>query len=142
MASMGARLATGEEVKNTPMPLVDRFTAKVPDGYDAGAFRRSKEMIDTLYKEYELYPERRKEILKDNPGLMKAHAVTSAITQEVRRLRADQALMERPTSGIKEEQRIKHLNRMKDKERELYTRGVSEIMKAGPDLRNQVMDSD
>lgn len=140
-ASMGARIARGEDVKNTPMPLVDRFTAKTPEGFDAGAFRRAKEMTETRYNEYKNMPELRDEIRKELPGLMRAHAIVASTTQEIRDLRAKLAKIEKNES-ISEADKVDRLNRTRERETALYNRAVKAVMDAGPEFKNAVMASD
>lgn len=140
-AGTAARVARGEEVKNTPLPLVDRFTAKVPESYDAGSFRRAKEMIETKYNEYENMPKLRDEIRKDYPGLMRAHAVVTSINQEIRELNSRLTTVEN-NDRFTEAERVTKLNQTRDRISMLQTRAVKEIMKAGPQFREAIMASD
>jgi hypothetical protein len=140
-ASVAVRVATGEEVKNTPLPIIDRFTAKVPESFDASAFRRAKELTETAYNEFKLYPERREQIREELPGLMKAHAVVAAATQEIRQMRADFAEFERKPTAT-EAEIVERKNRLRDRETKTYARAVKAVMNAGPDFRNAVMAAD
>jgi hypothetical protein len=138
---MAARIARGEEVKNTPMPLVDRFTAKVPESFDAGAFRRAKEMIETKYKEYENMPRLRDEIRQEYPGLMRAHAVVAGISQQIRDLNSTLTMVEN-NERFTDQERVDRLNRTRDRIRVLQNKAVKEIMNAGPQFRDAVMAND
>ena len=140
-ASTAARVARGEDVKNTPMPLVDRFTAKTPDGFDAGAFRRAKELIETRFNEYKNMPELRDDIRKEVPGLMRAHAVVAATTQEIRDVRAKLAKLEK-NENISEAEKVDRLNRTRERETALYNRAVKAVMDAGPEFKQAVMAAD
>lgn len=140
-ASTAVRVSKGEEVKNTPLPLIDRFTAKTPEGFDAGAFRRAKEMTETLYKEYDRYPERRDEIRQEAPGLMRAHAIVASTTQDLRQMRADFAAFERSPRAT-EAEIVERKNRLMEREKLAYNRAVKAVMEAGPEFRNAVMAGD
>lgn len=140
-AGLGVRAARGEEVKNTPLPLIDRLTAKVPETYDASAFRRASTLINTRYKEYEQYPERREEIRKEIPGLLRAYAIVASTTQEIRKLEADQKLIESPLSKQTDEYKIQRLNRMRETEKRLYARAVKAVMESGGELKDALMSS-
>ena len=137
-ASTAVRVARGEEVKNTPLPLIDRFTAKTPEGFDAGAFRRAKELTETRYKEFDLYPERRDEIRKELPGLMKAHAIVASTTQELRKMRSDFQTFERNPRAT-EQEIVERKNRLMEREKAAYQRAVKAVMEAGPEFREAVM---
>ena len=140
-ASTAARIARGEEVKNTPLPLIDRFTAKTPDGFDAGAFRRAKEMIETRYNEYKNMPELRDEIRSEVPGLMRAHAVVASTTQEIRELRSRLAKIEK-SDNMSEAEKVERLNLTREREKALYNRAVKAVMDAGPEFKQAVMAAD
>ena len=140
-AGMAARLSRGEEVKNTPMPLVDRFTAKVPESFDAGAFRRAKEMVETAYNEYKNVPERRDEIRAELPGLMRSHAVVTSVNQQIRELNSKLLKIENST-GFSDDEKVRRLNDTRERVRVLQTKAVKAVMEAGPEFRNAVMASD
>ena len=140
-AGMAARIGRGEEVKNTPMPLVDRFTAKTPESYDAGAFRRAKEMIETKFNEYKNMPELRDEIRKESPGLMKAHAIVTSITQQIRTERSNLIALEN-NKDVPDAEKVARLNRMREREKQLYNKAVKAVMEAGPEFKEAVMASD
>lgn len=140
-ASTAVRVATGEEVKNTPLPLIDRFTAKVPESFDAGAFRRAKELTETAYNEFKLYPERREQIREELPGLMRAHAIVASATQDIRKMRADFAEFERKPTAT-EAEIVERKNRLREQETKAYARAVKAVMDAGPEFREAVMAAD
>lgn len=140
-ASMAVRAARGEEVKDTPLPLIDRFTAKVPDGFDAGSFRRAKEMTETRYNEFKLYPENRDAILQELPGLPRAHAIVASATQEIRKLNATLAEFERKPN-VSEADIVDRKNFVRKREREIYNRAVKSVMDAGPQFKEAVMAND
>lgn len=140
-ASTAARIARGEEVKNTPLPLIDRFTAKTPEGFDAGAFRRAKELIETSYNEYKNVPERRSEIIAESPGLLRAHAIVASTTQQIREVRASLAAIEK-NSGFTEAEKVDRLNKTRARETALYNRAVKAVMDAGPEFKEAVMAAD
>ena len=140
-ASMAVRAARGEEVKDTPLPLIDRFTAKVPDGFDAGSFRRAKEMTETRYNEFKLYPENRDAILQELPGLPRAHAIVASATQEIRKLNSTLAEFERKPN-VSEAELVERKNMARKREKEIYNRAVKSVMEAGPQFREAVMAND
>jgi hypothetical protein len=141
LAGTFARVARGEEVKNTPMPLVDRFTAKIPESFDAGAFRRAREMVETKYQEWENMPTLRREISKEYPGLLRAHAVVQSSNQEIRELNATLLQLEN-NPRMSEEQKVKKLNYTRERVKQVQERAVKAVMKAGPQFRDAVMASD
>ena len=138
---LAIRKANGEEIKNTPIPLVDRFTAKVPESYDAGSFRRAKEMIETKYNEYKNMPELRDQIREEYPGLMRAHAVVTSINQEIRKVNATLLKVEN-NSGFSDEEKVRRLNETRERQKMLQERAVKAVMDAGPKFREAVMASD
>lgn len=140
-ASVAARVARGEEVKNVPMPVIDRFSAKIPEGFDAGAFRRAKEMIDQRFAEYKAFPEKRDEIRQESPGLMRAHAMTASATQQIRKLRSMLTDYEN-NPNVSSEEKVRRLNMVREKEKQIYNRAVKAVMEAGPEFREAVMASD
>ena len=140
-ASVATRVARGEEVKNTPMPLVDRFTAKIPEGYDAGAFRRAKELVETRYAEFKAFPEKREEIIKELPGLGQAHAIVAGATQEIRKVRKN--LTDAENSGrFSDAELVERQNMTREREKMIYQRAVKAVMNAGPEFKNAVMASE
>lgn len=140
-ASTGVRVARGEEIKNTPLPLIGRFTATVPDSYDAGSFRRVKELADTVYAEYKQYPDRRSEILAEYPGLMRTHAVVSGATQELREARASLRNYEAKPWADPDEV-VRRKNRLMEHEKRIYARVAKAAMASGEDFRDAAMASD
>lgn len=140
-ASVAIRVSGGEDVKNMSYPIVDRFRAKIPESYDSGAFRRAKELIETRYQEFKEFPENRSEILRETPGLRKAHAIVASATQEIRKLRSDLTEYEN-RKGISDEDKVAKLNRTREREAQIYARAVKAVMEAGPEFREAVMASD
>ena len=140
-AGTAVRVAKGEEVKNTPLPLIGRFTATVPESFDAGSFRRVKELSETLYNEYKQYPDRRTEMLQETPGLLRAHAIVSSATQELRQARAAFNQYEaKPWADADEVTRRK--NRLMEQEKRIYARVAKAAIEAGPDFKNAAMAAD
>jgi hypothetical protein len=136
--SVGVRVAKGEEIANTPKPIIDRFTAKVPETYDAGAFRRARELVETRYREFDLMPERRKEIREEIPGLLRAHAIVSGASQDIRKIRADFAAFElRP--GMDPAEVTKRRNALVEREKQIYNRAVKAVIDAGPEFRRAIL---
>lgn len=140
-ASVGVRAARGEEIKSAPMPVIDRFTAKIPESYDAGAFRRAKELSETRWNEWKLYPDRRDQIREELPGLQRAHAVVASTTQEIRRLRANFAAIENNPTATPDEI-VERKNALREREKMLYSRAVKAVMEAGPEFKDALIAND
>jgi len=137
-ASVGVRVAKGEEVANTPIPVVDRFTAKVPESYDAGAFRRARELTETRFREFQLVPERREEIRQELPGLMRAQAIVASTSQEIRRIRSNLEQFERKPN-ISQAELVERKNRAREMEKRAYSRAVKAVIDAGPEFREAIL---
>lgn len=138
-ASLAVRAATGEKIRHAPWPLLDRLSARIPQGYDAGAYRRASEYIETLYKEYDNVrdPERRREIRAEVPRLGYAHAqiaTTKRQLADVRRQIAD--LDQRPMDA---DTKMERRNRLLDREQEIFQRATKRLLEAGPEVREKML---
>lgn len=139
-AGLAIRAGRGEEIARAPIPLVDRLTARVPEGYDAGAIRRTKEVVDTAYKELmsiDTTPERRKELRQQYPGLGAAKAVLSGTDQQIKQIRQQLEMYERDPRKS-DDQKVAFRNKMKEAEKKIQNRAVNAALKAG--FKNEIIN--
>lgn len=129
----GVRMARGEDTKSLPLPLVDRLTAKVPDGWDAGAIRRVEAAVNTAHREYtsiDTTPERRKEIIKEHPSLFAAKAVISGSDQQIRQLRSTLREIELDPRRSDAE-KVAFRNKLKAQEKAIQAKAINAAINAG-----------
>ena len=141
MASTGVRMARGEDTKGMPLPLIDRFTAKTPEGYDAGAFRRAAEITETAWAEVQKSPATRQEILAEYPNLGMAHALVASATQQIREIKHNASLIEN-SANFSDAEKVERSNFYRKREKEIYQRVVGRLMKSGDAYKNALMASD
>ncbi len=140
-ASLGTRAAIGETIKNTPLPLVDRFTAKIPESYDAGAFRRASEMIETAYKEFKNVPSARQQILGDFPQLAGAHAQVTSAVQQIRKLNSDNDKFQN-NENISSDLKVQRANQTKERVEAVQRRVVKNLMDRSPKIYDAMQAND
>jgi len=140
-ASLGVRAASGEKIKNTPLPLIDRFTAKIPESYDAGAFRRASEMIETAYKEFKNVPSARQQILADFPQLAGAHAQVTSAVQQIRKLNADNDKFQN-NENISSDLKVQRANQTKERVEAVQRRVVKNLMDRSPKIFDAMQAND
>lgn len=131
--------ASGEQVKRVPWPLLDRFSARIPTGYDAGAYRRAAEMVETVYQEYSKTRDqgRRQEIRAEYPRIGYAHAVIASTTQELRQVRKQIADLE--TRPMSDDARVQRKNQLMDREEVIFKKATKKLMEAGDPIREAMM---
>ena len=133
LASTATRVARGEEIQRTPLPMLDRFTAYVPIGFDSGAYRRVAETVETKYKVLQdpgTTEEQRRSILKEYPNLGAMYAVTNNVNQQVRRMNSNLRKLE-AQPDIPDAEKVAYRNKVKEEEKKLYALFVRSAMKAG-----------
>ena len=133
LASTATRVARGEEIQRTPLPVLDRFTAYVPIGFDSGAYRRVAETVETKYKVLQdpgTTEEQRRSILKEYPNLGAMYAVTNNVNQQVRRMNSNLRKLE-AQPDIPDAEKVAYRNKVKEEEKKLYALFVRSAMKAG-----------
>ena len=140
-ASLGVRAASGETIKNTPLPLIDRFTAKIPESYDAGAFRRASAMIETAYKEFKNVPSARQQILGDFPQLAGAHAQVTSAVQQIRKLNADNDKFQN-NENISSDAKVQRANQTKERVEAVQRRVVKNLMDRSPKIFDAMQAND
>ena len=131
--------ASGEQVKRVPWPLLDRFSARIPTGYDAGAYRRAAEMVETVYQEYSKTRDqgRRQEIRAEYPRIGYAHAVIASTTQELRQVRKQIADLEE--RRMPDDQKVARKNQLMEREEAIFKRATKRLMEAGEPIREAMM---
>ena len=130
-ASLAVRAGRGEDIKRTPMPLIDRFSAYVPDGYAAGAFRRANTFIASKYKEAESVDGAdREKILKQYPNLGAAQGVMNETEQAMKKMRQDLKAVDE-NKYLTDEYKVKARNEIKALEKIYYERAVRAAIQAG-----------
>ena len=132
-AGLAIQKMRGEDTKRAPIPLIDRLSARVPEGYDAGAMRRAAESIETKYKEF-MDPNttraEKTEILRQHPNLGAAKAVISGVDQQIKALRQQlQSINSNP--NLSEEYKVTARNKIKEQEKMFQNRAVNAAIRAG-----------
>ena len=139
-ASLGVRAAKGEELKDAPLPLIGRFEARVPEGYDSGAFRRASTLVETTYKEYKMDPESRDRINQEFPSIGAAHAVISSTTQQIREIHQAMDNAER-NQGYTGDERVERQNQLRKREKETYQRAVKRLSQLGGKYKDALIEA-
>jgi hypothetical protein len=132
-AGITIQAARGENTRDMAIPLVDRLTAKVPEGYDAGAMRRAAEVVQTRYREM-MSPatsqERRREIMIEHPNLGGAKAILSGADQMIKQMRTGlQAIESNPR--FTDEYKTAARNKVQDQEKAIQNRVVNAALRSG-----------
>lgn len=138
-AGVAIRAAQGEDIKRAPWPIADRFSARIPTGYDAGAYRRAAEMVETVYQEYSKTRDqgRRQEIRAEYPRIGYAHAVIASTTQELRQVRKQIADLEE--RRMPDDQKVARKNQLMEREEAIFKRATKRLMEAGEPIREAMM---
>lgn len=140
-ASWATKSALGYDTKSASIPLVDRLTAKVPESYDYGMYRRAKEYVATKYDDFKLNPERRDKILAEFPGLGGAKGVLDTTDSRIQDLREYRKNVERDESMSRED-KVKMINETRAREKEIVTRAVRVLLENSPALKPVLIDSE
>lgn len=133
--------AEGRNMKERPIPILDRFNAKTPEGFDAGAARRITTAVETVFKEFNdqgTSPERRQQIVDLHPYLGTAKAIVGGTNQELRRMSTDLASIE-SNPRISDADKIRYRNRIEEQKKVLNARLVRAAVDAG--FRDEVLDN-
>lgn len=140
-ASWATRKALGYDTKEAAIPLVDRLTAKIPEGYDFGSFRRAEVLINTKYDDYLLNKGNRAEILKEYPNLGTARAIVTSAKNQINDLRQARAALD-TKEGMSEEKKIELYNLSRKKEKEIVQKSVRLIMQTNPQMKQELLASE
>jgi hypothetical protein len=138
-AGVAIKASRGEDVKRVPWPIADRFSARIPAGYDAGAYRRASEMVETVYEEYNKTRDqgRRQEIRQEYPRIGYAHAVIASTTQELRSVRKQ--ISELEDRRMPDEVKVDRRNQLMKREEAIFKRATARLMQAGDPVREAMM---
>jgi len=139
-ASWSVRKAQGYDTKDAAMPIVDRLTAKVPEGYNFGMLRRAKEFVETKFDDYELNAGNRQDILKQYPNLGTAKSIIGAVDYQVQQLR--QARNQLENAPMTEEKKVEMYNLSRQREKEVVARAVQLLLKTNPQMRQVLLAND
>lgn len=142
LASVAVRKATGERVKSEPWPLADRFSARVPDGYETGSFMRAAKLIETTYREYKEIRDdaRRAEIRQEFPGIGQAHAIVSSTEYQLRGVRKQINDLEK--RSMTQEEKMERKTQLLDREDQILSRANSRLLKVNDKIRSAMMNNE
>ena len=135
-ASTGIRVARGEDVANTPLPIIDRFTARAPEKFDAGGFRRVRDEVKTVIKELDdptTTDDRKDELLSKYEDVRSANAMITSIDYQMRdnRDRQKRAEAQYQKGDIDRDDLSEVKNEVRAKEKALTTRAVRLSLDSG-----------
>lgn len=140
-ASWTVKKAQGYDTKGMALPIIDRFTAKIPEGYDFGALRRAEEFIKTRYDDFKANPENRDRILEEYPTLGALKQVVSTTDYQIQKEREQRKKIgEIPDMPSRE--RVEMINESKKREEALVKRSVALLMELSPKLRPIILASE
>ena len=133
------RLARGEEIARTPLPLIDRFSAYPPEGFDAGAFRRLATFVDTRWSAFKnTESEAEADAIRAKyPELGDAKAIVSGTEKLVRKLNSEIAFLDN-TKMFPESERVQMMNERKEMLKKVYGEAVKEASKLGKEYREAI----
>lgn len=123
----------GRNVKDMPIPIVDRFNAKTPEGFDTGAMRRVSEKVSTLYKEA-MAPDtseaRREQILREHRGLGSTQAILAGTSEQLKTISRNLQAIER-NPNLSEKEKIDFRNQMEKLKKQYTKRVVDAAVRSG-----------
>jgi len=133
-AGLAIKEARGEDTKDMPVPLLDRFKAKAePEGFDASAVRNLKVTIDTMWeawKQPDTTPQEKAQMKADYPDLARLKALSQANEQAIKSARQAASKLERDPK-VSDEYKVEIRNRVKTLEETYNTRLVKKALEAG-----------
>lgn len=126
--------AAGKDTKDQDIPVLGRFKAKIDeDAFNAGAYRRVKEEVNTSYKEY-MAPDtsdaRKREILKDHPRIGEMQAMLNGIEQQMKQMSKNLEAIERDPNRS-DRQKIELRNEYEAMRKEWRGRAVKAALERG-----------
>jgi hypothetical protein len=139
-ASWSARKAQGYDTKDAALPIVDRLTAKVPEGYNFGMLRRAETFIKTKVDDYTINPGNRAEIIKEYPSLGVAKAIITAADYQVGSIRKVRNELE--SANIPQERKVELYNRSREAEKQVVANAVKRILQTNPQMREVLLAND
>ena len=133
-AGLAIKKGRGEDTKDMPVPLLDRFKAKAEaEGFDASAVRNLKVTIDTMWeawKQPDTTAEEKAQMKRDYPELAKLKALSQANEQAIKSARQSAAKLERDPK-VSDEYKVEVRNRVKALEEGYNARLVKRALDAG-----------
>lgn len=131
LANLSINKAMGKDIKNPPVPLIDRFGSRISEGWDAGAFRTASTFLETKVAEAKAAPTAQRDaILKEYPNLGQARDALKTIDQQIRNMRTHLRGIE-ANPNIPSREKVEARNKIQALEKEYYKRGVGMAIKAG-----------
>lgn len=126
--------AAGRDTKEQDLPVLGRFKAKIDqDSFNAGAYRRVKEEVNTSYKEY-MAPEtsdaRKREIVKAHPRIGEMQAMFSGIEQQMKQMSKNLEAIERDPNRS-DRQKVELRNEYEAMRKEWRARAVKAALERG-----------
>jgi hypothetical protein len=140
-ASWASKKALGYDTKDAALPLIDRLSGKIPEGYDFGTYRRAKELINTKMDDYKLNKENRQMVLKDYPNLGTAKSILGASENQLNELREARKLLDQ-RDDLTREKRVELYNLAKAREKELVSKTVRLLLQTNPEMRKELLASE
>lgn len=139
-ASWSVRKAQGYDTKDAAIPIVDRLTAKVPEGYNFGMLRRAETFIKTKADDYELNKDSRAAILKEYPNLGTAKSIIAAADNQIGQIRQARNAIE--SSEMSDERKVQMYNLSREREKEIVARSVKLLLQTNPQMREVLLAND
>lgn len=138
-AGLFVRVARGEEIARTPLPLIDRFSAYPPEGFDAGAFRRVATFVDTRWNAFQNTENQAEAeaIRAKYPDLGKAKTIVYETEKLVRQLNSEIRYLDN-TRSLPEDRRVQLMNERKEMLKKTYGESVKELSKLGGEYREAI----
>lgn len=138
-AGLFVRVARGEEIARTPLPLIDRFSAYPPEGFDAGAFRRVAAFVDTRWNAFQNTENQAEAdaIRAKYPDLGKAKTIVYETEKLVRQLNSEIRYLDN-TRSLPEDRRVQLMNERKEMLKKAYGESVKELSKLGGEYREAI----
>ena len=140
-ASWSAKKLQGYDTKGMSLPIIDRFTAKIPEGYDFGALRRAEEFIKTKYDDFKANPEHRERILEEFPELGALKQLSSQADYRIQKEREHRKKIDE-IPDMPNRERVEMINESKKREEALVKRSVAVMMELSPRLRPIILASE
>ena len=139
-ASWSVRKAQGYDTKDAAIPIVDRLTAKVPEGYNFGMLRRAETFIKTKVDDYELNKDSRAAILKEYPNLGTAKSIIAAADNQIGQIRQARNAIE--SSEMSDTRKVEMYNLSREREKEIVARSVKLLLQTNPQMREVLLAND
>ena len=140
-ASWATKSALGYDTKSAAIPLVDRLSAKVPESWDFGAFRRAEGYVKTKFDDFKFNEQNREKILKEHPNLGQAVGIVNAANNQITDLRAARNQLEQ-RKDMTYGERVQMYNLARAKEKEIIQLSVRMLMASNPEMKKEILAGD